>query len=68
MAYRIDYFRSGVKIMASPCPVSLEQVKIVARDGLYRFQADKAHVLDMDRKGVTVAIVNATTERSDWTI
>lgn len=50
MAFRIDYFRRGLKVGAVPYPGSLEDCSNAAATGLKRHDADLARILDMDHK------------------
>jgi hypothetical protein len=57
MAFRIDYFRKGVKVGAVPYPGSREDTLNAAANGLDRHDADTARVLDMDHKAKEVGLV-----------
>lgn len=57
MAFRIEYFRADVKVMAVPCPKHLRDAELVALEGLRLFKADKARILDMDNGGKVVATI-----------
>ena len=46
MAYWIDYFRGAEKVMAQPCPKPLEEAKVAALEGLFRYDVDRAVVRD----------------------
>jgi hypothetical protein len=57
MAFRIEYFRQGVPVMAVPFPRSLGEAKAAALTGLDTHDADVARILDMDHKGTIVGVV-----------
>ena len=57
MAFRIDYLRTGEKVMSVVCPKSLADCKADALQGLVKFNADKAVILNMDAYGQEVAVV-----------
>ena len=51
MAFRIDYFRKGVKVGAVPYPGSRDESLNAAATGLKRHDADVTRIRDMDNKG-----------------
>jgi hypothetical protein len=57
MAFRIEYFRAGVKVMAEPCSRNLDEAEFNALEGLGLYEADRASILDMNDEGYTVATV-----------
>ena len=57
MAFRIDYYRRGERILAVPSISDLPTVKQAAEAGLAKFNADKAHILDMTRAGKILAVI-----------
>jgi hypothetical protein len=57
LAFRIDYFRKGVKIAAVPFPGSREESLNANANGLKRLNAHEARILDMDHKGKEVGKV-----------
>jgi hypothetical protein len=57
MAFRIVYFRKGVRVGAVPSPTTLDAAHAAARKGLKQLDADKADILDMDNKSKVVGTV-----------
>jgi hypothetical protein len=57
MAFRIDYFRKGVKVGAVPYPGSRQESLNASANGLARHDVDVARILDMDHKGKEVGLV-----------
>jgi hypothetical protein len=57
VAFRIEYFRGDIIIMALPCPKNLHGAERIAQSSLRLFKADKAQILDMDDAGKVVATI-----------
>ena len=57
MAFRIEYFRKGVNVMAASCPKPLLDAKKDAQEGVIRYDAEFAVIRDMDADGKQVGLV-----------
>lgn len=57
MALRIEYLRGGEKVMVVVFLKSSDEAVKEAQDGLKRFNADSARILDMDNGGKEVGMV-----------
>jgi hypothetical protein len=57
MAFRIVYFRKDERVGVVPSPTSLDDAHAAARKGLVQLDADRADILDMDKKAVVVGTV-----------
>jgi hypothetical protein len=58
VAFHIEYFRAGVKVMAVPCRQSLDVAEQIALEELRYLEATHAQILDMDDGGTVVVSVS----------
>ena len=61
VAFRIEYFAKRERVMAVPCPKTLEEAVQDAAAGLNRYGADRAHVRDIDGRGKNDRIIERET-------
>ena len=51
---RIEYFQGAQRVMIASCLKPLDEVKMIALEGLARFAADTARIVDRDGKVIAV--------------
>jgi hypothetical protein len=57
MAYRIDYFRDGVKVGQVPFPGSLDDARRSTFGGMIKLDADTAKILDTEKNHQQVDVM-----------